>query len=139
MFLRGEEARPRQMDFLHIGPLSRAFAAFIHGADAPVTGWPPLMPRRSTLRCSCAMCSGGLFFAGLGATVYMYQHVPTGFIPQEDQSFLMGWCRRLRALRWPIPRRWLTARRPLSTPIPTLSGPSLLWASVFQAKHPTRA
>ena len=30
-----------------------------------------------------------VFFAGLGATVWTYQHVPTGFIPQEDQSFLM--------------------------------------------------
>ena len=37
MVLRGEEARPRQLDFLHIGIVSRAFAAFIHGADAFVT------------------------------------------------------------------------------------------------------
>jgi HAE1 family hydrophobic/amphiphilic exporter-1 len=29
------------------------------------------------------------FFAGLGATVWIYQHVPTGFIPQEDQGYLM--------------------------------------------------
>ena len=37
LFLRGEEARPRQLDFLHIRPVSRAFAAFIHGADAFIT------------------------------------------------------------------------------------------------------
>ena len=37
MFLRGEEARPQQLDFLHIRPLSRAFAAFVHGADGFVT------------------------------------------------------------------------------------------------------
>src|SRR5208282_4511221 len=37
LFLRGEEARPRQLDFLHIRPVSRAFAAFIHGADAAVS------------------------------------------------------------------------------------------------------
>ncbi len=30
-----------------------------------------------------------LFFAGLGATVYMYQHVPTAFVPQEDQGYLI--------------------------------------------------
>jgi HAE1 family hydrophobic/amphiphilic exporter-1 len=30
-----------------------------------------------------------LFFAGLGAMVWMYQKVPTGFIPQEDQGYLM--------------------------------------------------
>jgi HAE1 family hydrophobic/amphiphilic exporter-1 len=30
-----------------------------------------------------------VFFAGLGATWWVYQHVPTGFIPQEDQGYLM--------------------------------------------------
>jgi hydrophobic/amphiphilic exporter-1 (mainly G- bacteria), HAE1 family len=30
-----------------------------------------------------------LFFGGLAATVYMYQHVPTAFIPSEDQNYLM--------------------------------------------------
>ena len=29
-----------------------------------------------------------VFFAGLGATVWIYQRVPTGFIPQEDQGYL---------------------------------------------------
>ena len=30
-----------------------------------------------------------IFFAGLGATVWVYQRVPTGFIPQEDQGYMM--------------------------------------------------
>jgi HAE1 family hydrophobic/amphiphilic exporter-1 len=30
-----------------------------------------------------------VFFAGLGSAVWMYLHVPTGFIPQEDQGYLM--------------------------------------------------
>ncbi len=30
-----------------------------------------------------------LFFAGLGATAYMYVHVPTGFVPQEDQNYFI--------------------------------------------------
>lgn len=30
-----------------------------------------------------------LFFAGLGATVFMYNHVPTAFVPQEDQSYFI--------------------------------------------------
>src|SRR6202023_3277249 len=30
-----------------------------------------------------------LFFAGLAATTWTYQRVPTGFIPQEDQGYLM--------------------------------------------------
>jgi HAE1 family hydrophobic/amphiphilic exporter-1 len=45
MFLRGEEDRPKQLDFLHIRPLSRAFAGFIHGADAAVAGWGAPTPK----------------------------------------------------------------------------------------------
>jgi HAE1 family hydrophobic/amphiphilic exporter-1 len=30
-----------------------------------------------------------LFFGALGATVFMYNHVPTAFIPQEDQSYFL--------------------------------------------------
>jgi len=30
-----------------------------------------------------------LFAAGLGATVYMYNHVPTAFVPVEDQGYFM--------------------------------------------------
>jgi HAE1 family hydrophobic/amphiphilic exporter-1 len=30
-----------------------------------------------------------IFFGGLGATAFMYTHVPTAFIPQEDQSYFL--------------------------------------------------
>jgi HAE1 family hydrophobic/amphiphilic exporter-1 len=30
-----------------------------------------------------------LFIAGLGATVYMYNHVPTAFVPAEDQGYFL--------------------------------------------------
>jgi hydrophobic/amphiphilic exporter-1 (mainly G- bacteria), HAE1 family len=30
-----------------------------------------------------------LFFVGLTATVYMYKHVPTAFVPQEDQGYFI--------------------------------------------------
>ncbi len=30
-----------------------------------------------------------VFFAGLAATVYTYTHVPTAFVPQEDQSYFL--------------------------------------------------
>ena len=30
-----------------------------------------------------------LFIVGLGATVYMYNHVPTAFVPAEDQGYFM--------------------------------------------------
>jgi HAE1 family hydrophobic/amphiphilic exporter-1 len=90
LFLRGEEARPRQLDFLHIRPVSRAFAAFIHGTDAFI-GWLARTYARvihAALQLRYVLLL--LFFVGLGATVWVYQRVPTGFIPQEDQGFLIG-------------------------------------------------
>ena len=90
LFLRGEEERPRQLDFLHIGVLSRAFAAFIHGADAAI-GWLGSTYAKAihfALRLRYLVLV--LFFVGLGAAGWMYNHVPTGFIPQEDQGYLIG-------------------------------------------------
>jgi HAE1 family hydrophobic/amphiphilic exporter-1 len=90
LFLRGEEERPHQLDFLHIRFLSRAFAAFIHGADGLI-GW---MGRTYAKIIHVALRLRYLilliFLAGLAATVWMYQRVPTGFIPQEDQGYLIG-------------------------------------------------
>jgi hydrophobic/amphiphilic exporter-1 (mainly G- bacteria), HAE1 family len=89
LFLRGEEERPHQLDFLHIRPVSRAFAGFIHGADAGI-GWLSSTYARAihyALRLRYVLLL--LFFAGMAATVWMYRHVPTGFIPQEDQGYLM--------------------------------------------------
>ena len=89
MLLRGEEARPRQLDFLHIRLVSRAFAAFIHGADASITWMASTYARIIHIALQLRYLLLVLFFAGLGATVWMYRHVPTGFIPQEDQGYLM--------------------------------------------------
>jgi HAE1 family hydrophobic/amphiphilic exporter-1 len=89
LFLRGEEARPRQLDFLHIRPVSRAFAAFIHGADAAITWMARTYARIIHVALQLRYLLLVIFFVGLGATVWMYRHVPTGFIPQEDQGFFM--------------------------------------------------
>jgi HAE1 family hydrophobic/amphiphilic exporter-1 len=89
MFLRGEEDRPHQLDFLHIRPVSRAFASFIHGADKTITWMASSYARSIHVALQLRYLLLLLFFAGLGATVWTYEHVPTGFIPQEDQSFLM--------------------------------------------------
>ena len=90
LFLRGEEARPAQLDFLHIRPVSRMFAAFIHGADRFITWlsktYAKIIHGALQLRYVLLL----VFFAGLAATVWIYQKVPTGFIPQEDQGFLIG-------------------------------------------------
>ena len=89
MFLRGEEDRPKQLDFLHIDVVSRLFAKFIHATDRQISWLSANYAKaiHGALRLRYVLLV--LFFAGLGATVWTYQHVPTGFIPQEDQSFLM--------------------------------------------------
>ena len=90
MFLRGEEDRPKQLDFLHVRPVSRAFAGFIHGADAAISWLGGTYARaiHGALRLRYLILL--LFFAGLGGAAWMYTHVPTGFIPQEDQGYLIG-------------------------------------------------
>lgn len=89
MFLRGEEARPHQLDFLHIRIISRAFAAFIHGADAFISWMARTYARVIHVALQVRYLLLVLFFVGLGATAWVYQRVPSGFIPQEDQGFLM--------------------------------------------------
>ncbi|MGH9589038.1 MAG: efflux RND transporter permease subunit [Terracidiphilus sp.] len=89
IFLRGEEARPHQLDFLHIGFVSRAFAGFIHGADRGMTWLARTYARMIHEALHLRYLLLVVFFVGLGATVWMYQHVPSGFIPQEDQGYLM--------------------------------------------------
>ena len=88
MLLRGEEARPNQLDFLHIRPLSRAFASFIHGADAAISWLGRTYGKTIHVALQLRYLLLLVFFAGLGATVWIYQRVPTGFIPQEDQGYL---------------------------------------------------
>jgi len=88
MFLRGEEDRPKQLDFLHIRPLSRVFAGFIHGADATVSWVGRTYGKTVHVALQLRYVLLLIFFAGLWATVYVYQSVPTGFIPQEDQGYL---------------------------------------------------
>ncbi len=89
LFLRGEEHRPHQLDFLHIRLVSRAFAGFIHGADNFITWLASTYARviHEVLKLRYLLLL--IFFAGLATTVWMYNRVPTGFIPQEDQGYFM--------------------------------------------------
>ena len=89
IFLRGEEDRPHQLDFLHIRPVSRLFSSFIHAADRQISWLSGSYAKSIHVALRLRYVLLVVFFAGLGATVWTYQHVPTGFIPQEDQSFLM--------------------------------------------------
>ncbi len=87
LFLRGEEARPRQLDFLRIRPVSSAFAAFIHGADAFIGWMASTYARIIHVALQLRYVLLLVFFAGLAGTIWIYRVVPTGFIPQEDQGY----------------------------------------------------
>ena len=89
MFLRGEADRPHQLDFLHSRFISRIFAKFIHEADASIDWLASTYAKSIHEALQLRYLVLFLFIAGLGATVWIYQKVPTGFIPQEDQGYLM--------------------------------------------------
>ena len=89
MFLRGEEDRPKQLDFLHIRPVSRLFAWFIHSADASISWLGRTYAKSIHVALQLRYLLLLVFLGGLGATAWIYQHVPTGFIPQEDQGYMM--------------------------------------------------
>ena len=86
MFLRGEEERPQQLDFLHIGSLSRAFAAFIHGADGFV-GWRRTYAKIIHVALRLRYVLLLVFFAGLGATVWIYGRFLQGSFRRKTRAF----------------------------------------------------
>ena len=89
LFLRGEEAKYHQLDFLRIRPLSNGYAAFAHGIDNSINWISRTYARLIHVALKLRYVLLVVFFAGLAATGWMYVHVPTGFIPQEDQGYLM--------------------------------------------------
>ena len=89
LFLRSEEDRPKQLDFLHNESISRVFASFIHRMDGAITWTSSTYARAIHVALRLRYLLLVVFIGGLGATVWMYNRVPTGFIPQEDQGYLM--------------------------------------------------
>jgi len=89
MLLRGEEAKFTQLDFLHIGFLSRAYRRFAEFIDTAIRDISAGYGRAIHVVLRLRFLMLILFFAGLGGTAYLYQHVPTSFVPQEDQGYLI--------------------------------------------------
>jgi HAE1 family hydrophobic/amphiphilic exporter-1 len=89
ILLRGEEHKYSVFDWTHIGWLSRGYRKFAHGVDGAIqglaTGYGKAICRVLNYRYLMIV----LFFVGLAATAYMYVHVPTGFVPQEDQNYFI--------------------------------------------------
>jgi len=89
LLLRGEEHKYAIFDWTGIGWLSRAYRAFAHGVDATIQGlagaYGKIICKVLNFRFAMVL----LFLGGLAATGYMYVHVPTGFVPQEDQNYFI--------------------------------------------------
>jgi len=67
----------------------RIHHGLLHAVDRGIKGMSSGYARsiHSVLRLRYLMVL--LFLGGLAATVYMYQHVPTSFVPEEDQGLIM--------------------------------------------------
>ncbi|MBB5062782.1 efflux RND transporter permease subunit [Granulicella mallensis] len=89
LFLRGEEDKYKFLDWTHVEFLKRAYRGFAHLVDNSLTALASAYGRaiHFILRIRWVMML--LFIAGLAATGYMYQHVPTAFVPGEDQGYFI--------------------------------------------------
>jgi hydrophobic/amphiphilic exporter-1 (mainly G- bacteria), HAE1 family len=89
ILLRGEEHKYTVFDWTRIEWLSRAYRAFAHGVDAAIGGLASAYGKAICRVLNFRYVMIVLFFAGLAATAFMYIHVPTGFVPQEDQNYFI--------------------------------------------------
>lgn len=89
LLLRNEEQKYSAFDWTGIGWLSRGYAKFAHTVDRAIHGLGVGYGKAigKVLKYRYAMIV--LFFIALVATAYMYVHVPTGFVPQEDQNYFI--------------------------------------------------
>ncbi len=89
ILLRNEEHKYSLFDWTRIRPLSRGYRKFAHGIDQGIHGLGRGYGRfiSTVLRFRYAVIA--VFLVGLALTGYMYLHVPTGFVPQEDQNYFI--------------------------------------------------
>ncbi|MGH9638146.1 MAG: efflux RND transporter permease subunit, partial [Candidatus Angelobacter sp.] len=89
ILLRGEEHKYSVFDWTHIGWISNGYRKFAHGVDAAIHGLGTAYGKTICKVLNYRYAMIVLFLAGLVATAYMYIHVPTGFVPQEDQNYFI--------------------------------------------------
>ena len=89
LLLRGEEYKYSLFAWTHIGWLSSAYAKFVRGMEAAIRGTADAYGKTICKVLTFRYAMIVLFAAGLAATAYMYIHVPTGFVPQEDQNYFI--------------------------------------------------
>jgi HAE1 family hydrophobic/amphiphilic exporter-1 len=89
ILLRGEEAKYHQLDWTHVPLLANGWRKVAHGIDRGIEGLSKGYGRaiHFVLRVRYVML---LIFVGLlGATAWIYNNVPTAFVPQEDQGYFI--------------------------------------------------
>jgi HAE1 family hydrophobic/amphiphilic exporter-1 len=89
LFLRGEEEKYKMLDWTRVRFLANGYAAFVRGVEGFILWLGRTYARVIHVTLKLRYIVLLLFFAGIAATVYMYRTVPTGFIPQEDQNYLI--------------------------------------------------
>jgi len=89
ILLRSEEQKYSVFDWTHIGWLSSAYRKFAHGVSGAIQALANAYGKAICKVLNFRYAMIVLFFIGLGATAYMYIHVPTGFVPQEDQDYFI--------------------------------------------------
>ena len=84
-----EEHKYALFDWTRIGWLSRGYEKFARGVDRAIhglgTAYGKVISKVLIYRYAVVV----LFLGALAATAYMYIHVPTGFVPQEDQNYFI--------------------------------------------------
>jgi HAE1 family hydrophobic/amphiphilic exporter-1 len=89
MLLRGEESRYQQLDFLHSKTISATYRRFAHTIDRIISWLSGTYAKMLHIIIRLRYAVLVLFAVGLAATAWTYSSVPTGFIPQEDQGYIM--------------------------------------------------
>jgi HAE1 family hydrophobic/amphiphilic exporter-1 len=89
ILLRSEEHKYSIFDWTHIDWLSNGYKRVAHGIDKGIHNFGLAYGRLIDKVLNFRYAMIVLFLVGLAATGYMYNHVPTGFVPQEDQNYFI--------------------------------------------------
>jgi hydrophobic/amphiphilic exporter-1 (mainly G- bacteria), HAE1 family len=89
LLLRDEKHKYEIFNWTGIGWLSNGYAKVARGIDNAIHGMGLAYGRAVGKALKIRYVMIALFILSLGATWFMYQRVPTGFVPQEDQNYFI--------------------------------------------------
>lgn len=89
ILLRGEEAKYHQLDWTRVPLLANGWKRTAEFIDHSINRLSAAYGRAIHFALRVRYVLALVFIGLLGATVYEYTHVPTAFIPQEDQGYFI--------------------------------------------------